>query len=216
MIVLRMSWYNINILNSLLFFAVISNANGQLTYADRIERSHIRWQNIMPKYYKAQFAGGMGVFAVGTGWDYGKKKQWETDLMLGFLPKFSTDRSKLTYTIKQNYIPWHTTIAPKVVFEPLTTGLYINSIFGDEFWVEDPEKYPSNYYTFSTKMRFNVFVGQRMTFEIKPEDRKFSKAITLFYELGSNDLYLISGLGNQYIKFNDYVKLSLGVKIQRI
>lgn len=214
MIHIHMNWFFTNIICFALFPLGVSGQ--KITYADRIERSHSRWENIIPRYYKAQFAGGMGVFALGTGWDYGKNKQWETDIMLGFIPKFSTDRSKLTYTIKQNYIPWHKPLGSKMVFEPLTTGLYINSIFGDEFWVKDPGKYPSDYYTFSTKMRFNVFLGQRMTFDIQPENRKLAKSITLFYEIGSNDLYLFSGLGNKSMNITDYVKLSLGLKLQRL
>lgn len=59
-----------------------------------------------PTHVKMQYAGGMGVLSTGVGWDYGKRRQWETDVLLGYLPaKYASD-FLLTLTVKQNYIPW--------------------------------------------------------------------------------------------------------------
>ena len=38
-----------------------------------------------PTHVKMQYAGGMGVLSTGVGWDYGKRRQWETDVLLGYL-----------------------------------------------------------------------------------------------------------------------------------
>ena len=48
----------------------------------------------------------MGLLSWGIGWDYGKRGQWETDLLLGFIPRFSSRHFKMTMTLKQNFIPW--------------------------------------------------------------------------------------------------------------
>ena len=64
------------------------------------------WKRLIPDHYKIQFAGSIGVVSIGTGWTYGKKQQWETDIMLGFLPKFESEHNKAVFTLKQSYLPW--------------------------------------------------------------------------------------------------------------
>ena len=73
------------------------------------KRVHLRyegWERLKPTHVKMQYAGGMGVMSAGVGWDYGKRRQWETDFLIGYLPpKYATDLL-FTLTVKQNYIPW--------------------------------------------------------------------------------------------------------------
>nr|WP_320060266.1 hypothetical protein [uncultured Bacteroides sp.] len=183
-------------------------------YDKRVHHYRRKWENLIPTHTKLQFAGNMGLLSVGTGWDYGKRNQWETDILLGFLPKFSSDRSKITMTLKQNYMPWSIDLGKGFSTEPLACGLYLNTIFGDEFWVKEPERYPKGYYGFSTKIRTHVFLGQRLTLNIAPSKRYIAKAVTLFYELSTSDIYIASAFTNSYLRPKDYLSLSFGVKFQ--
>ena len=74
-------------------------------YDKRIHRYRGHWEKLIPTPTKVQFAGNMGLLSFGTGWDYGKKNQWETDVFLGFIPKYDSKRTKVTMTLKQNYMP---------------------------------------------------------------------------------------------------------------
>lgn len=214
-----MSWWSFN---KLLFTAFIFIYSGKIksqdsTIAD-MERQKVYkevWVKFIPSYLKIQVAGSMGLVSVGVGWDYGKKRQWETDAFFGYVPKYETDKSKVTFTLKQNYIPWKWKAGRKVTLEPLTTGVYANLVFGEEFWLSEPDKYPNKYYSFSTKVRFNIFAGQRATFHIKQLKRLFN-SVTAFYELSASDLNLIRGISNKYLKMDDYVSLSLGLKFQTL
>ncbi len=184
-------------------------------YDRRIHRYRQRWENLIPTHFKVQYAGNMGFLSAGFGWDYGKRNQWETDLLFGYLPKFDSDRAKLTFTAKQNYIPWSIKLGNSPFdFEPLTCGLYMNTVFGDEFWTNEPDRYPSGYYNFSSRIRFHLFVGQRLTFNIPHKHRYFAKQITLFYELSTSDLYIVSAVPNKYLEPKDYLCISFGVKMQ--
>ena len=171
---------------------------------------------LIPRYAKIQYAGSMGLVSVGVGWEYGKKDQWETDFMIGYVPKYTTDRAKVCVTLKENYTPWKLrTRNQNLYMEPLTCGLYVNTILDDDFWVKTPKKYPGPYYSFSTKVRLNIYIGQRMTYEINPNKGQHSKSISAFYEISSNDLYIVSALGNRkYFHPSDYLRLSFGVKMQ--
>lgn len=182
----------------------------------RYERNTLRrvqrWNKLIPSYSKLQFAGGMGLVSVGTGWEYGKNRQWETDLLLGIIPKHSSKRTKVTFTLKQNFTPWRVPLRGRFSLEPLSTGLYLNTVFGGEFWMKNPDRYPQGYYWFSTRMRIHIFVGQRIRFDIPEGRRWFLSAITAFYELSTCDLYVIQAVRNSYMKADDVLRLSFGLK----
>ena len=120
----------------------------------------------------------------------------------------------MTFTFKQNFIPWNKKISNYFSFNPLTTSIYLNSVLNNKFWNKNPERYPKGYYTFSTKIRINLNLGQRLSFNIQEAQMKKIKAFSIFYELGTNDIYLISKLNNKYLKAKDYLGLSFGIKIQ--
>jgi hypothetical protein len=196
--------------------AVIAQENSEQKhskYEERIERYQKGWSRLIPRYVKVQYAGSMGLFSLGVGWIHGKRERWETDLMLGYIPEYSTKRGKICITVKENFIPWKIEIGQKgLALKPLTCGLYINSIFDKDFWLSDPSKYPNSYYTFSTKLRFNIFVGQQLTYRFPLKERSWVESVSFFYEISSNELYLLSAFGNSYLKPIDYLNLSLGVR----
>lgn len=184
------------------------------SYDRRVHRFRKSWQSIIPTHSKIQFAGNMGLLSFGTGWDYGKHNQWETDLLLGFIPKYSSKKTKITMTLKQNYMPWSIDLGKNFSTEPLACGLYLNTVFGDQFWVKEPERYPRGYYGFSSKIRIHVYLGQRLTYDIDSRHRFLAKSVTFFYEISTCDLYLVSAATNSYLRPKDYLSLSFGLKFQ--
>lgn len=113
-----------------------------------------------------------------------------------------------------DYLPWSFNLGKGFSTEPLSCGMYFNTVFGNEFWVHEPDRYPKGYYGFSSKLRAHVFLGQRFTYDIDPQQRHTAKAITFFYELSTCDLYLISAVTNGYLRPRDYLSLSFGLKLQ--
>ena len=131
--------------------------------------------------------------------------------MFGLVPRFSSNKAKVTFTLKQNYAPWEVHLGGKWWLEPLVTGLYMNTVLSDDFWVKEPERYPNNYYKFSTHVRFHIFTGQRIAFDLGPHSP--FRRITAFYELSTCDLYVISSATNKYVRTWDILSLSFGVKL---
>ena len=183
-------------------------------YDSRMERYQRFWNSLIPSQVVGQNAGNMGFLSLGVGWDYGKRNQWETHFMVGFVPKRNKEPMKATLTLKENFIPCRNRLNEKWEFEPLTTGLYLNAIFGEEFWNHQPSRYPNNYYWFSTRVRTNIFIGQRVTRTFEVAKRRHAKSVTLFYELSSCDLYLYEYLSNKHISLQDVLGLSVGFKAQ--
>ena len=184
-------------------------------YDHRVHRYRSRWQSLIPTQTVMQFAGNMGLLSFGVGWEYGRRKQWETHLLFGFLPKYGSSRPKTTMTLKENFIPWSIYLKRGWSVEPLTVGLYFNTVFGDEFWKSQPARYPDSYYPFlSTKIRLNVFAGQHVELTLPHNRRKFVKSITAFYELSTCDLWIRALVQDSHVRLTDIFGLSLGLKFQ--
>ena len=143
---MSMNWWNIKrmvILIGVCLFSLNGYSESSVDethkYQKRVENYREFWESLMPTYSKIQYAGGMGLVNLGLGWQYGKKDQWETDVFLGFVPRYSSDDSKITFTLKQNFIPWQTPLNKTLTLEPLTCALYFNTVFSDEFWTQQPD-----------------------------------------------------------------------------
>lgn len=179
-----------------------------------VDKYRQSWACLIPKYAKVQYAGSMGLFSIGVGWDYGKNRQWETDLLFGLIPKYSSTNAKVTMTLKENFTPWTISLGKGWGFQPLETGIYLNTVFSNKFWTHEPSRYPSGYYGFSTRIRGNIFIGQRWQYNFPNSAHKFAKSINVFYELSTCDFLIISAIQNSYLKPSDYLRLSFGIKLQ--
>ena len=171
------------------------------------------WTRLLPTHVKAQYAGGMGFMSLGYGWDYGRKCRWETDLMIGILPKAYSDRTHMTFTLKQNYIPWSIRCCDQFAIEPFSCGLYFNFISGEDYWVREPDRYPGDkYYNFTSRLRMHLYIGQRFTYY--SSNNSLLRHITLYYEFSANDLDIVSKCGNRSLDLSDIIYFSIGIKFQ--
>ncbi|MBR6831665.1 MAG: hypothetical protein IKM58_06270 [Tidjanibacter sp.] len=180
-------------------------------YSDFTKQRHEKWASYIPDTFSIQYAGGIGMFSAGVGWRYGQNEQWGTYILGGFLPKRDMEHSHVTFTIKQQYTPWHIPINNSIEIEPLNCSFFANTIFGEEFWMTEPDKYPTRYYGFSTKLRFNLGIGQSINFDIIPEKRRRSRMISLYYELSVCELNIVN-MFNRYIGLDDVVCLGVGIR----
>lgn len=183
-------------------------------YLHRMKRRQERWNKLIPNQATLQFAGSIGMFAAGPGWHYGKGDHWETELLIGIVPRYHSEATKMTLTAKQRYIPWHLPAGRRWVVEPLTAGVFFSSIFGEDFWAREPSRYPKKYYGFSTQIRANVFVGERVKYRIPRTKRRYHKSVSLYYELGTSELYIISALPNKRVTLGDILSLSIGARFE--
>ncbi|MBQ2321464.1 MAG: hypothetical protein II375_02775 [Bacteroidales bacterium] len=184
-------------------------------YDARVARYQQRYAAMIPKYVKLQFAGSIGMFSAGLGWDYGKNRRWETDVLIGFVPRLESNRAKLTFTARECFVPWDFPIGSSwVSFSPLRATAGINAIIGHEFWTSNPERYPEGYYFFSTKFHFIAGFGQQLNLNISYDRRRPWKSVSVYYNLTTNDKYVLSGFSNKEVGFFDVFHLDIGMKLQ--
>lgn len=204
---------------SLIFFLLsptLKASNDESPIHMHAQKYRARWAALIPTHAVVQNAGNMGLVSAGLGWDYGNEK-WETQLLFGYIPPYESNRGKLTSTIKQNFIPWNVSLGQGWALEPLTSSLYINTVYGSEFWRSQPSRYPAKYYQFlSTKFRLNIALGQRITRTCFPSRKVGLKSISLFYEVSTCDIYVRSFFIGSDTPWTSLIGLSLGLKFQII
>lgn len=183
-------------------------------YERIVRRYHNFWMGMVPSQIKVQYAGSIGLFSIGMGWHYGghEHRKWETDLQFGYLPRYHRRTGNFILTARESFIPFRVRLGDDLDIEPLSCGLFFSNIFGEEYWREQPSRYPRKYYGFSTSTRANVFVGQRLRFAIPSSVRKRNNSITAYYELSTSELDIISFTTNRWVTLWDILSLSLGIK----
>lgn len=199
--------------------------NSRMTkYEQHLEKHHRLWLSLMPSTVRIQYAGSIGLINLGMGWEYGKRHQWETDFMFGLVPKYDKDEAFATFTLRQTYVPWTKKLfhnyewgkGPyRYTWQPLSCGLFLNSVLHGNYWTKEPERYPDqDYYRFSSKIRFHLFVGQRYTIHVPREKRWLPKEASFVWELSTCDLYVVSKFVNASLPLKDILSLSLGLKLK--
>lgn len=192
--------------------SVSSSRPGSYRYERHRQKMENLWMRVIPSQACVQYAGSIGFLNFGLGWHYGRRDRWETELLVGFVPKYHSGVTHTTFTVKQRFVPWNCKLGDCWSIEPLTTGLFFNTISGDDFWKREPEKYPKRYYGFSTKIRTNLYVGQRIKYHIPGSKRIFHQAFSLYYEISTCDLYLISKVTNKNYPWRETLSLAFGAR----
>lgn len=166
-----------------------------------------------PKHLALQTGGGLGMVAAGAGYEFSKNRL-ETDILIGYVPKYYAGSTLSLASLKFMYSPFRLPLGEKFQLIPVTVGAYFSYTHGT---LNDELKgqYSADYYWFSTDTRYGPLLGSRITFLAPPvaatgQPRK----ISLYYELGSNDLYVASYLTNRNggLGIGQLLTLALGVK----
>ena len=208
-------------MKTLLLFALLLAAGGSYAATPpdtataaatpRAVRSERPWYR--PNHLVLQTGGGLGMVAAGAGYEFSKNRL-ETDILIGYVPKRYAGSTLTLASLKFMYSPFRLPIGEKIQVLPLTVGAYFSYTHGtlnDEL----RGQYSSDYYWFSTDTRYGPLLGSRVTFLAPPvaatgQPRK----ISVYYELGSNDLYVASYLTNRNggLALGQLLTLALGVK----
>ncbi|WP_205499873.1 hypothetical protein [Rufibacter psychrotolerans] len=167
--------------------------------------------NPSPYYVKAQFAGDIGLISVGVGRQAFNSKL-ETDLSLGYLPKFAGGDDLFTLAVKSTFLPYRSIRLKAVDWKPITLGVQLGYTFGEEFFASERylSRYPNSYYRFSTALNFYLFAGGQVNFtRVKKVNR-----LAAYYEAGTMGEYLISYITNpRYLSPGKIFNLALGAKL---
>jgi hypothetical protein len=165
----------------------------------------------VPHQANLQFAGNLGLFSGGLGYTLFRQKL-QIDLLYGYTPRFQAEKGLHALTLKAAYHPFRKSLNHKYFFEPFKIGTGFNYAFGSQFFTSLPDRYPDNYYWWSSSLRFTPFIGTTLIRQIGKENRVI-KNIQVYTELGTHDLAIVSWLTNKNLAFGKVLNLALGIKM---
>ena len=164
-----------------------------------------------PNQVVLQTGGNIGLLTIGFGYRLGKGKIM-VDVLYGFSPKFKSRSANHLLTGKFTYSPFAIKLSPKYTAEPLRIGTGLSYHFGKAYYTIWPDRYPKGYYWWSTSLRLTPFIGSAISTRIGSED-KFIKRLTLYGELGTHDLSILSWAVNKNISLWDITSIAVGVRL---
>lgn len=186
--------------NILLLFLLTALA--QAAYGQDTLRKHKLPYKIMPHSVKLQYAGNIGMFSTGIGYE-SPNKRWKGDLLYGFVPrKYSGTEPIHSLTIKGKYSTLHRGYREDIKVEWLQMGLWINYALNEDFFFTLPNYYEPNYYLIRPGLNIGGFLGGEARY----------KNLGLYYEVGTTDKYLIHFIKNfKSVQFNHIVSAGIGL-----
>ena len=160
-------------------------------------------------------AGGQGLITAGVGYS-ANRSRLEADVLAGYVPRKYSITAMGIFTAKITYIPWSIPLGGAGwALRPLALGGYVNYTASRGLNTSRDSKYDKDYYWWSSHTRLGGFVGGRITYPLpRRQSAKPRRHASLYYELGSNDLYIVSWWHNpRTLSLNDVLTLGVGIKL---
>ena len=166
-------------------------------------------KDLVPDYVKLQYAGSIGWVSVGGGYDL-LGQRVHAGLNYGYVPRQMGGGLHLL-SASLFYTPVKLKASKTVTIKPLDVGVKAVYHFGDQFYLNWPERFPRNYYWWKSALRLHLALESSVTHVIK--DAGKIKSLTAYIEFNTNDLYLISYVLNPSVSVTDIIKVGCGVRI---
>jgi len=157
---------------------------------------------LLPDHLNAQFAGGIGFVSVGAGYET-RNHRWHGDFYYGYVPESVGGIEIHSVTAKLTWAAASSQLRKDVRVDWVTAGVLANYVFGKQYFLFDPDRYPYSYYGFPTAAHIGMSVGSAV----------YHGRFGLYYELGTTDRFVVSYIRNTHsLSFFDIMHLGIGMK----
>ncbi|OUJ76203.1 hypothetical protein [Hymenobacter crusticola] len=167
-----------------------------------------------PFFLTVQIGGGQGLVAVGGGFWLADQKL-EPEVLVGYVPPSVGGRAMAIFTLKTTYTPYSPSLQNGWQVSPVSIGGFVNYTTGEQFFLTNQSagRYPKGYYWWSPAVRIGALVGARITHEVVGNNLNgLPRRTTLYGELSTNDLHLVSKFTNKSLSLPEILTLGLGLK----
>lgn len=169
-------------------------------------------RELAPDFMTLQYAGSIGLASVGLGYEVFRAKT-RASLHFGTVPA-SHGGPLSIITGKFLMVPWVIPAGENFRFNPCDIGVMISHHSGENFKVNVPDYLSGrNYYWWHTALRAHLAVESSVS--VRMEQDRFFRKITLYAELNTNDLYIVSFFSNaSTLNVRDLVKAGIGTRFR--
>jgi hypothetical protein len=165
---------------------------------------------ISPDFAVIQYAGSIGYLSGGVGYDIFQNRG-RVSMHFGSVPKSEGGPLNI---IAGKIIgePWTIAVSERTTFNPLDVGLMVSYHTGDNFKSNVPDLLAKrNYYWWHTSLRVHLITETAIS--VRLEESRFFKKVTVYGEMNSNDLYMVSYISNaSTLKLHELVKVGVGLR----
>lgn len=171
---------------------------------------------LIPDAAIAQFAGSIGYFSVGAGYEIFKNKRGYLDFNYGYVPA-SKGGELHAVTVKLAYKPFKIGLGDWGVFYPFNPGFFLSYTFNEDLDFKfDSNDYPPGYYYWSPALRSHLAISNEIEFSIpKIWDGLDIKKIGIYTEFNTNDFYIVNYFQNlSSLSLSDIFQLGVGIRLK--
>ena len=162
----------------------------------------------IPDYVKTQFAGNIGLFSIGFGYQF-HNNRIHSELLYGYVPASISKAEKIhTITLKNTFSILNKEI--KLITLSPITGFTASFETGNNSFLKLPDKYPKGYYS-TNAFHFTFFIGAKVHKNFI--NSKIIKGADLYYELGSVDTYIWYKILSSEVKINQIFSSAIGINL---
>lgn len=183
-----------------------------ITISAQVSAQKLRF--LIPDGALVQHAGSIGYLSGGVNYSLFKNNRGSFDLIYGYVPK-SKGGNLSTINTKFAYRPFEIKINEWLIIHPINPGAFFSYTLNKDFdltW--DRDQYPKWYYYWSEALHFHISIGSEIKFNTNElMVSKKVKALTLYYEVNTNDMYLINYFqSSKALSLTDIFKAGVGIK----
>jgi hypothetical protein len=176
-----------------------------------IQKSWSQSHWTVPDFGVVQYAGSIGYFSAGMGYNVFKSKG-RFSAHYGFVPANQGGQLQVLSS-KLIFVPVRLTIWNRVRMNPFDIGLMASYHYGNKMETRWPEGvHPKGYYWWHPALRGHLVMESSVTYEFKKGQRFTS--VTGYVEFNTNELYFLSFVQNIHsVNVTDIVKVGTGVRL---
>jgi hypothetical protein len=187
-----------------LCFPVLSHSKSCFSDTTR----SVRWY--VPHFVPLQFAGNIGFLSAGAGYN-SNKQNYQLAVMYGYVPRSIARSAIHTITAKNNFpLAWYGLKNNRTIIPYVGLGLTVE-VGGNAFF-RMPSHFPESYYDFPKNLHVIAYGGVRLR-QLFSDEVKMFRAVELYAEAGTVDVYVWYKTISNQIKFHQIFSLAIGVSL---
>jgi hypothetical protein len=170
------------------------------------------FNKLLPSQYTLQYAGSMGFLSIGAGYA-NRSDNLNFSLHYGHVPEKAGGKLDIV-TARFVGKPFRTRVTQNTSWTPFNPVAFVSYTLNEGFYTSWPaERYPKDYYWWSSAFRLHAGVNSELTFLSAPS-AKMVKSYACYVELNTNDLYIASYMNNRkFLSLWDILRIGAGVKV---
>jgi len=172
---------------------------------------------LIPDAAIGQYAGSIGYFSIGAGYEIFKNKKGYLDFNYGYVPASKGGELHVA-TVKLAYKPFEIKLSDWGKLYPFNPGFFLSYTFHEDLAFRfHSDEYPRGYYYWSPALRPHLSVSNEIELSMAKiwKEELGIKRVGIYTEFNTNDFYLANYFQNvSSLSLSDVFQLGIGIRLK--